>query len=120
MRVIDGDYKGKTGRIVSAVFKGPVIQVAGETYSLNKDIRRCKELNKSENRTFMQLIVVVLLAITLIGLPIAILLFILWKKIQFTVGVQTTDGKKFVFESSDRSEYKLISKFYGVGATLDF
>lgn len=120
MKVIDGDYKGKTGRIVSAVFKGPVIQVAGQTYSLSKEMKRCKELSKSESRTFTQLIIVVLLAITLIGLPIALLLFIMWKKIQFTVGVETTDGKKFIFESSDRNEYKLVSKYFGVGASLDF
>lgn len=120
MKVIDGDFKGKTGRIVSAVFKGSVIQVSGQTYSLSKDLKRCKELSKSENRTFMQLIIVVLLAVTIIGLPIAILLFILWKNIQFTVGVETSDGKKFVFESSDRSEFKLISKYFGLGAALDF
>lgn len=120
MRVIDGDFKGKSGRVVKDVFRGAVVQVGGETYSLKKDVKRCKELSRSEERTFFQFVILLLLALTVVGIPIAILLFILWKRISFTAGIETNCGKKFIFQSNDRAEFKTVRQFFGMGAASDF
>jgi hypothetical protein len=120
MQVIDGIHSGKKGDIVTGLTGGTLIRVDGKKYNIKKDLARFKQINKSEERTGGQLIICILLGLTVIGLPIAILLLFIWKKIQWSAGCQTKSGDTFVFESNSRSEYRLASKFFGIGAAADF
>jgi hypothetical protein len=42
------------------------------------------------------------------------------KEIQWSAGVETSDGKTFIFESNSRSEYNLAKKYFGIGAAAEF
>lgn len=124
MKIIEGDFAGGTGRIINAIFKGPVFEIKtgimqSTTYSIPQDIETLKLLNKDEQRTIGQLLIIVILAVTVIGLLLAIPLFILWKRVTFTIGVKTRDGKKFVAQG-DGDDWKIAKKFIGLGALDSF
>lgn len=124
MKIIEGDFAGSTGRVVNAVLKGPIFEIKSgimqsTSFRIPKDIETLKLLNKDEQRTAGQLAIIIIFAITLYGLIIAIPLFILWKRIDFTIGVKTKDGKKFIAQG-DASDWKLAKKFIGLGAMETF
>ena len=120
MFVVDGEHKGKKGDIVRSVTGNIVIRVDGCKYAINKDLKRFKEINKTEQRTFGQLIICLLLALTVFGIPIAALILLVWKKITWSAGCETHDGLRFIIQSDSRKEYNLSKKYFGTGAVLDF
>ena len=76
MKIIEGDFVGRKGSITYG-FQGPIFEIRlgildTKKYKLPKDIETIKLLNKDEQRTVGQLIIIILLAITLIGLILAI------------------------------------------------
>jgi hypothetical protein len=124
MKIIEGDFSGSTGRIIDAVFEGPRLEIKtgmfeSKKYKLPNDIETIKLLNKDEQRTIGQLIILIILAVTIIGLILAIPLFVIWKRIDFTIGVKTKDGKKFVAQG-DANDWKVAKKFIGLGALESF
>lgn len=124
MEIIEGDFKGRTGRIVRGVIAGAMFQIStglmqSTEYKIPADVVTIKLLSKDERRTFGQLLVLLLLAATLIGIPIAIFAFIIWKKVTFTIGVRTRDGKKFIAQG-DSSDWKTVKGFVGLGALDSF
>ena len=120
MYVVDGAHKGEKGDIVRSVTGNIVIRVGRKKYAVNKDLKRFKEISKNEQRTFGQLIICILLALTIVGIPIAALILLVWKKISWTAGCETNDGEKFIIHSDSKKEYNLSKKYFGTGAALDF
>lgn len=124
MKIIEGDYAGKKGRVIKAAFGGHIIEVRsgviGTTkYKLLKDVETIKLLNKDESRTVGQYILILLLAFTLIGLILAIPLFFIWKKVDFTVGIKAKDGKKFVAQGNSK-DWIVLKKYVGMGSLDSF
>lgn len=124
MEIIEGDFQGRRGRIVKGVLSGAMFQIStglmkSTEYKIPADIVTLKLLSKAESRTIGQLIILLLLAITLIGLPIALLLFLVWKRVAFTIGVKTKDGKKFIAQG-DAADWKTVKGFIGLGAMDSF
>ncbi len=124
MKIIEGDFAGNNGRVINAAFQGPMLEirtgmVGTKKYKIPKDVETIKLLNKDEKRTVGQLLVIIILAVTLIGLILAIPLFIIWKRIDFTVGIKGKDGKKFVAQG-DASDWKVLKKFVGLGSLDSF
>lgn len=124
MKVIEGDFAGSQGRIVNAAFQGSVIEirtgmVSTEKFKLPQDVDVFKLINKDEQRTVFQLLIILILAVTLIGLILAIPLFVIWKRITFTVGVRTKNGKKFVIQG-DANDWKIAKKYVGLGTLNSF
>jgi hypothetical protein len=124
MKIIEGDFAGSSGRIINAAFQGSIFEIKtgmiGTTkFKIPKDIETIKLLNKDEQRTIGQLIVLILLALTIFGLIIAIPLFVIWKRIDFTIGVKTKDGRKFVAQG-DASDWKIVKKYIGLGTLNSF
>jgi hypothetical protein len=124
MQIIEGDFSGSKGRVINDVFQGPIFEIRSgiigtQKYKIPKDIETIKLLNKDEKRTAGQLIILIILAITIVGLLLAIPLFVIWKRIDFTIGVKTKDGKKFVAQG-DAADWKIIKKFVGLGSLDSF
>lgn len=124
MEIIEGDFHGRTGRIVKGVMAGAMFQIStglmqSVEYKIPSDIATLKLLSKDERRTFGQLIILLLLAITIIGIPIAILAFIIWKRVTFTIGVRTKDGKKFIAKG-DAADWKTVKGYVGLGSLDSF
>lgn len=124
MKIIEGDYSGKKARVINAAFQGPVFQIwtgmiETKKYRIPQDIETVKLLNKDEKRTVVQLVILIILAVTIIGLVLAIPLFVIWKRIDFTFGVKTKDGKKFIAQG-DASEWRILKKYVGLGSLDSF
>ena len=124
MKIIEGDFVGNKGRIINAAFQGAIFEIqsgviSATKYKIPKDIETIKLINKDEKRTVWQLIVLIILGITIIGLLLAIPLFVIWKRIDFTIGVKTKDGKKFIAQG-DASDWNVVKKFVGLGSMDSF
>ena len=122
MKIIEGDFAGSKGRVINDVFRGAMIEIrtgiAGTTkYKIPKDVETVKLLNKDEKYTAGQLIILIILAITIIGPILA--LFVISKRIDFTVGIKGKDGKKFVAQG-DPSDWKILKKYVGLGSLDSF
>ena len=124
MRIIEGDYNGETAKVSKYMFQDPTIEIKtgvfrSKKFKVPQDFKTLKLLNKDEKRTVMQLLVLLILAITIIGLLLAIPLFVIWRDVSFTIGIETNDGTKFVAQG-DSAEWKILQKFIGVGAIDTF
>jgi len=124
MKIIEGDFVGNKGRIINYAFQGAIFEIqsgviSATKYKIPKDIETIKLINKDEKRTVWQLIVLIILGITIIGLLLAIPLFVIWKRIDFTIGVKTKDGKKFIAQG-DASDWNVVKKFVGLGSMDSF
>jgi len=124
MRIIEGDFSGKSGQIIKGVLSGAKFQIStglisSTEYKIPSEISTIKLLSKDERRTFAQLLVALLVGITIVGIPIAILIMIVWKKIDFTVGVKTKDGKKFIARG-DTADWKTVKGYIGLGSLDSF
>jgi len=123
MKIIEGDFSGSKCLVRKVVFQGAIFEIRSgiigtQKYKIPKDIETIKLLNKDEQRTVGQLIILIILAITIIGL-LAIPFFVIWKRIDFTIGVKTKDGKKFIAQG-DAADWKIIKKFVGLGSLDSF
>lgn len=116
MKIIEGDFSGSTGRIVVDVFRGDVMQIAGQTYKFPTSFGTIKLINKDERRP---LGIILLLCCTIIGIPLAILLAIAWKKVTANIGFKLNNGKKFI-ATCDSGEWKIASKYVGTGSLDKF
>lgn len=105
-----------SGTIVADVFKGDIMKISGELYKFPNDFDTIKLINKDERRP---LGMIILLMLTVIGIPIALILAIAWKKINASVGIKLKNGKKFI-ASCDASEWKVASKYVGSGSLDSF
>lgn len=124
MKIIEGDFAGRSGRIVKSALSGPIIQVStglasSVSFKIPGDVVVIKLLSKEEGRTLGQIVVILLVAATLYLIPVAIALFVLWKRVTFTVGVRTRDGKRFIAQG-DATDWKTVQGFVGIGAIDSF
>lgn len=123
MKIIEGDFFGSKCCVRKVVFQGAIFEIRSgiigtQKYKIPKDIETIKLLNKDEQRTVGQLIILIILAITIIGL-LAIPFFVIWKRIDFTIGVKTKDGKKFIAQGN-AADWKIVKKFIGLGSLDSF
>lgn len=124
MKIIEGDFAGRSGRIVKSALSGAIIQVStglasSVSFKIPGDVVVIKLLSKEEGRTLGQIVVILLVAATLYLIPVAIALFVLWKRVTFTVGVRTRDGKRFIAQG-DATDWKTVQGFVGIGAIDSF
>lgn len=124
MKIIEGDFAGRSGRIVKSALSGPIIQVStglasSVSFKIPSDVLVIKLLSKEEGRTLGQMVVILLVAATLYLIPVAIALFVLWKRVTFTVGIRTKDGKRFIAQG-DATDWKTVQGFVGIGAIDSF
>jgi|GEM_PF-5793350 len=124
MKILEGNYQGKEASIVRAVGRGPMLRIRANMLSvpafrIPSEFETLKLINKDESRTAGQFILILLLGITVIGLPIAILLFLFWKRVDFSVGMKTKTGEKFVAQGN-AGEWKVLKKYIGIGELSSF
>lgn len=124
MKVIDGDWAGKNATAASNITGGTIITInvgllKTEKFNMPKDFDSIKLINKENGKTGSQKIVIILLAITMIGIPIAILLAWLWQGARFTVGMTTNDNVKFALKG-EGGEWNHFKKHIGLGEKLDY
>lgn len=119
MKVTQGSLKGKKAYVIRDVFKGDVLQVAGKTYTLSKDVEEMHVLQKEESKSAVSMILILLLGVTIIGLIIAIPMLIAHKKVLAVVGIKFKDGVAFV-GTADKGEWQTLSKYQPVALPEGF
>jgi hypothetical protein len=117
VKVIEGDFFGVKGRAVADIFKGDILELKGvEPHKFNGDFEAIKLISKDEHRPIF---VIIILALTLIGIPFALLLALVWKQVSANVGFKTRGGAKFV-ANCDSYDWKVIRKYIGTGSLHSF
>ena len=119
MKVIDGDGVGQRVRVYKKLFGKYVIEVGNDTFVLPDDIVKVKLLNKEESRSFIQMLGIILLGLTIIGLIIALPWLAAHKNHGATLGVQTKSGKRFVFVT-DNAAWKELKQYVGLGTMQEW
>lgn len=119
MKVIEGDFLNNSVTVNKRLFGKYVIEIAGEKFVLPDDITRLVVLNKTEDRSFWKMLMIILLGVTIIGLIIAIPWLIVSKKHGATIGVQTRSGRKFVFVA-DNATWRILKNYVGIGAAASW
>lgn len=112
MKVIEGNFNGKKGTIMAEAFTGDIMRIAGNKLKFPDDFDTIKLINKDEKRP--SILLLLLLAITLIGIPIAILVALLWKDVTANVAFKLVKGEKFL-ASCNGNEWKVVQKYCGKG-----
>lgn len=112
MKVIEGAFEGGRGRIVSDVFAGPVMQIAGKKLKLPQDFKTIKLISRDAQKP--NFIIMLLLAVTIIGIPIAILYAVLKTTQTANIALELVSGERFI-ANCDNDDYKVISDFIGKG-----
>jgi hypothetical protein len=119
MKVIDGDGVGLQVSVYKKLFSKYVVQVGKDTFALPDDIAKMKLLNKEESRSFVQMLGIIILGLTIIGLIIAIPWLAAHKNHGATLGIQTKSGKRFVFVA-DNAAWKILKQYVGIGTMQEW
>ncbi|MDI3489920.1 MAG: hypothetical protein PWP11_1197 [Thauera sp.] len=119
MKVTQGSMAGSSAAVVADIFKGDLLKVSGRVYKLKQDVAQLKLISKDESRSGWTLLLIVLLAITIIGLILAIPLLMSYKKVQAIVAIKLTDGTAFV-GMADKAEWATLSKYQTVDLPMGF
>lgn len=117
MKIIRGDYMGSKASLRYSFFGGPVLRIRScppKRYHIPKEISKLILIKKEQTRSLGQLMIILVIGITIIGLPLSILLFFMMKKVIFSIYVKTTTGEKFFLEEGNNSEWKIIKNFIGM------
>lgn len=111
MRIIEGDLAGNQVKINQdhAMLEIHARLMVVKSYRLPQDIESFEVLSNKSFHSFEQWVIMVILALTGVGLLIAIPMYFLAKKKRFTVRLKPKHGKPMILEGNkeDWKELKL-------------
>ncbi|WP_020560207.1 hypothetical protein [Thiofilum flexile] len=116
MKVIDGNYKGSQAVIITSRAHGTVLEIRARLltehgFKLMNDIRSMRLVEKKEGYSFFQYVLMIVLAITIVGLIIAIPMYLFGKGTTFKVEVKTKSGEEFIIQGDKKEEWKQIQPY---------
>lgn len=111
MQITRGKAAGKRGRIVKSFTGKDLISFGGQKYKLSDTDVSIRCINKEEKKSAAVMFFVALLAITVIGLLLAIPLFIVAGKRQMVTIQIDTPKEKGVIAVVEKEEWKILSKY---------
>jgi hypothetical protein len=92
-----------------------IIKVGKQKFKLPSDIDKSKITFEQNEMTGGRMFLIILLAITVIGLILAIPLYFMGKKKRVTMSFKTKTGETFTVLATNNSESKIIQKYSGIG-----
>jgi hypothetical protein len=115
MKVIEGNYKGSEAIVITSRAHGAVLELRARLltergFKLMDDIRSLRLLEKNQSHSFFQYVIMAVLAITIVGLIVAIPMYLWGKNTEFKVDVKTKTGEAFVIQG-DKKDWKTIERF---------
>lgn len=115
MKVIDGNFKGSQAVIVTSRAHGAVLEIRARLltergFKLMDDIRSMQLLEKTESHSFFNYLIMLVLAISIVGLIAAIPLYLFGKTLQFQIKVRTKSGEAFTLQG-DKKDWKQIQSY---------
>lgn len=115
MKVIEGDYKDSQAVVITSSAHGTVLELRARLltergFKLMNDISSMRLLDKTESHRFSQWLIMGLLAISIIGLLVAIPMYLWGKNTEFKVEVKARSGERFVLQG-DKEDWKSIKPY---------
>lgn len=116
MEVITCSWGAKRGSISQSFLGGKtVIKAGGKKITLPDDAVKTKITLAQDEMTAGRMLVIVLLAITVIGLILAIPLYFAGKKKRVNLAIKTRAGDTIMVAASNNNEAKLVQRFGDIG-----
>lgn len=112
MRIIEGELTGSEVKINqdNAILEVHARLMVAKSYRLPQDVSAFEILSNKNFHSFEQWIIMIVLALTGVGLIIAIPMYFLAKKKRFTVRLQPKQGNPLVLEGN-KDDWKELSPY---------
>lgn len=117
MRLISSSEGAKRASISKSFVGGKhVIKVGKNKYKLPDDIEKTKVTQEQNEMTGGRMLLIIILAITIIGLILAIPLYFAGKKKRVVMAFKANDGHTFSVAASNNSEAQMLQQYSALGA----
>ncbi|MEM1438274.1 MAG: hypothetical protein AAF680_00185 [Pseudomonadota bacterium] len=102
---------------ISPTFVGGkhVLKVGGKKYKLPDDIEKTRITQEQNEMTGWRMLLIIILAITVVGILLAIPLYFAGKKKRVVMAIKAKDGHTFSVSASNNKESKMLQQYSGVG-----
>lgn len=116
MELVTCSWDAKRASLTKSFVGGrDVIKVGSRKFTLPDDIEKTKVTSEQNEMTGGRMLLIILLAITIIGLLLAIPLYFAGKKKRLTMALKAKSGETFSVVASNNSEWKVLQKYSGIG-----
>lgn len=116
MELIASSFGAKKAALAKSFITGKdIIKVGSNKYTLPDDIEKTKITAQQNEMTGGRMLLIILLAITIIGLILAIPLYFAGKKKRMTMAFKAKSGDTFTVAATKNSEWEILQKYSGIG-----
>ena len=116
MKLIHASWKARGARLLKSFVGGKdIIKVGRKKIRLPQDIVKAKMGSQAIGLTWIRVLIIVLLGITVVGLVLAIPLFFMFKKKRLTISFETHDGETFSVMATSNREFKRLQAYSAIG-----
>jgi uncharacterized membrane protein affecting hemolysin expression len=117
MEVITCSWGAKRASVTTSFFGTKTIINAGhKKITLPDDVEKTQVTQEQNEMTGGRMILIILLAVTVIGLLLAIPLYFAGKKKRMTMAIKTKAGETLYIAATTNREWNLLRKYAGIGA----
>jgi len=110
-----GAKKASLAKSMMGMGGADIIKVGEKKFNLPNDIEKTKVIIEQNEMTGMRMLFIILLAITVIGLLLAIPLYFASKKKRLTMAMKTKTHETFTVAASNNNESNILQKYSGIG-----
>lgn len=116
MELITCSWGARSASVSKSFFGGKAIIKAGsKKITLPDDVEKTKVTQTQNEMTGGRMFLILLLAITIIGLVLAIPLYFAGKKKRLTMAIKTKSGETLTIAVSNNYEWRLLQKYSDLG-----
>lgn len=115
MQLLSSSFRARSAQLTKTFLGSDVIKVGNMKFSLPDDIARSQIAGYQDSMTGLRMLLIVILAITIIGIILAIPLYFAAKRKRLNMAFETRDGYTFTVASSSNAESKILQKYAGIG-----
>jgi hypothetical protein len=119
MELITSSSGAKRASLTKTFMGKDVLKVGKNKFELPNDISKVKVTQEQSEMTGWRMLLIILLAITIIGLILAIPLYFAGKKKRMVMALKAVNGETFSVATSDNNETKILSKYSSIGVLDD-
>lgn len=117
MELVSSTFGAKKASLSKTLLSGKdMLKVGKSKYVLSKDIEKVKISHEQNELTGTRMLLIIILALTVIGLLLAIPMCLAAKKKRVVMAFLANDGESFSIMTSNNKETKILSKYSAIGA----
>ena len=105
---------------LTKTFRGKdILKIGKDKFELPNDILKVKVTTENNEITAFRMLLIIILAFTIIGLILAIPLYLAAKKKRIVIALKVITGETFSIATSNNYETKILSKYSSIGVFDD-